>query len=174
MPAIGNGGFGGIGYPPDMAEPTDTLADLGLGPIDQVAYVVEDMDRAVSHYGTLFGPFQQSEHTLEGCQYRGCSRDVSLKMAVNRSGPIEIELLQPVRGESPLSEHLAAHGEGLHHVRFQVPDVDAKLDQLHSRGFETLLYKRFGPDTAFAYLETPAELGGHVIELLEMPEGGPG
>ena len=34
--------------------------DLGLGPIEQVAYVVENMERAVAHYGALFGPFQIS------------------------------------------------------------------------------------------------------------------
>jgi hypothetical protein len=74
-----------------------------------------------------------------------------------------------VEGASPLSEHLERHGEGLHHVRFRVQGIDEKLEELREKRFEPLLYKRFGPGLAFAYLETPPELGGHVIELLEMP-----
>jgi hypothetical protein len=90
-------------------------------------------------------------------------------MAVCRRSPVEIELIQPVTGESPWSEHLDEHGEGLHHVRFRVQGIDAKLAELAGKGFSTLMYKRFGPAVAFAYLETPEALGGHVIELLEMP-----
>lgn len=147
----------------------DLGAALGLGPIEQVAYVVEDMDRAVEHYSALFGPFEVSDQKMEGCTYRGRSADVSLRMAVNHSSPVEIELLQPVEGESPLTEHLERHGEGLHHVRFRVQDIDSKLEELRGKGFEPLIYKRFGPGLAFAYLETPPGYGGHVIELLEMP-----
>jgi hypothetical protein len=40
---------------------------------------------------------------------------------------------------------------------------------LNARGFETLMFNRFGPEIAFAYLEPPPEFGGSVIELLEMP-----
>ena len=143
--------------------------DLGLGPIEQVAYVVEDMEKALERYGAMFGPFEVSDTVMESCSYRGQKADISLKMAVNNSSPVEIELLQPIAGESPLTEHLKQHGEGLHHVRFRTQEIDVKLAELNERGFETLLYKRFGPGVAFAYLETPKEFGGHVIELLEMP-----
>ncbi len=149
--------------------PRNHLADLGLGPIDQVAYVVGDMEHAVVRYAALFGPFTISDHKLEGCSYRGLPADLTLKMAVNGSSPIEIELLQPVEGRSPLSEHLEAHGEGLHHVRFRVQGIDAKLEELRIQGFEPLLYKRFEPEVAFAYVQTPPDFGGHVIELLELP-----
>jgi len=147
----------------------DPGTDLGLGPIEQVAYVVEDMDRAVEYYSALFGPFQVSDQKMEGCTYRGRDADISLRMAVNHSSPVEIELLQPVEGQSPLTEHLEKSGEGLHHVRFRTDGIDAKLEELGARGFETLLYKRFGPGVAFAYIETPSEYGGIIIELLELP-----
>ena len=75
--------------------------------------------------------------------------------------------LTPVRNAA--LEHLREHGEGLHHVRFRVSDVDAKLAELEKEAFVPVFYKRFGPDVAFAYLETPKALGASVIELLEMP-----
>lgn len=145
------------------------LADLGLGPIEQVAYIVEDMDLAIPRYEALFGPFTVSEQKLDDCTVRGSSADLEMKMAVNNSSPVEIELIQPVKGDSPWSEHLENHGEGLHHVRFRVTGIDAKLEELGRQGFETLMYKRFGPEVAFAYVETPAEFGAHIIELLELP-----
>ena len=143
--------------------------DLELGPIDQVSYVVEDLESALPGYEALFGPFQVAESPLEGCTIRGRTADCRLKLAVNRSGPVEIELIQVLEGETPHSEHLRAHGEGLHHVRFRVGDLEKTVDRLAARGYRELFYKRFGPTIAFAYLETPKALGGSVIELLEMP-----
>jgi methylmalonyl-CoA/ethylmalonyl-CoA epimerase len=142
---------------------------LGLGPVDQVGYVVADLDRSLPRYEAIFGPFEVSEAALPGCTIRGDTADCKLKLAVNRSGPIEIELIQVLEGETSHTEHLRAHGEGPHHVRFRVDALEEKLEQLAGEGFETVLYKRFGPAVAFAYLETPVELGGSVIELLEMP-----
>src|SRR5512139_1309773 len=141
---------------------------LGLGPIDQVAYAVANMDAALERYGAIFGPFDLAEATMEGCLVRGRLATIRLLYAVNRSGPIEIELIQPLAGEFTITEHLRTHGEGLHHVRFRVTALDPKLEELEHEGFETLLYKRFEElNVAFAYLQTPPELGGSVIELLE-------
>ena len=41
-----------------------------LGPIDQVAYVVEDMERALPGYEALYGPFRVAEAPLPGCRFR--------------------------------------------------------------------------------------------------------
>ncbi len=144
------------------------MGRLGLGPIDQVAYVVEDMDRALARYESIFGPFEVSEVPLADCTIRGNVADCRLKLAVNRSGPVEIELIQVLEGETTHSEHLRAHGEGPHHVRFRVTGLEEKLEQLGKEGFETVFFKRFGPGVGFAYLETPVELGRSVIELLEL------
>jgi hypothetical protein len=137
--------------------------------VDQISYVVEDLERALPRYQALFGPFEVGAAPLRGCTIRGELADCTLRVAVNRSGPIEIELIQVLGGETPHSEHLRAHGEGLHHVRFRVEGLEGKLAELEREGFTTVLYKRFGPTVAFAYLETPREIGGSVIELLEMP-----
>jgi catechol 2,3-dioxygenase-like lactoylglutathione lyase family enzyme len=150
-------------------EPAGRIAGrLGLGPIDQVAYVVEDLESALERYEPLFGPFQVADSPLESCTYRGRPVDCRLRLAVNRSGPLEIELIQVLEGEAPHSEHLRAHGEGLHHVRFRVENLDEKLEALGREGFETIFYKRFAPSLAFAYVETPEAIGRSVIELLEM------
>jgi len=142
---------------------------LGLGPIDQVAYVVTSLEASLPGYEAIFGPFQTMDATIEGFQARGQKGNCRLKLAMNNSSPVEIELIEVVEGDTPHSEHLRQHGEGIHHVRFRTDDLDTKLAELNARGLETTMYHRFSPDTAFAYVETPPELGGSVIELLEMP-----
>jgi len=141
---------------------------LGLGPIDQVSYVVENIDRALPSYEALFGPFEVSQNELPDCTIRGQTADCTLKMAIGHSGAMEIELIEVIEGETTHTEHLRAHGEGLHHVRFRVADIDAKLPELQAEGFEILLYKRFSPEIAFAYVQTPDVIGGSVIELLQL------
>jgi len=148
---------------------TPPTGALGLGPIDQVGYVVADLDEALPRYEALFGPFRVSEAPLPDCSYRGRSVDCRLKIAVNDAGPVEVELIQVLEGETPHTEHLNAHGEGPHHVRFRVQELESRLGELTAAGYETIFVKRFGPTVAFAYLETPEALGRSVIELLEMP-----
>lgn len=154
-----------------MTDPFDTADALSrlLGPIDQVAYVVHDLERALPRYAALFGPFEVSEAALADCTIRGRPGNCRLKLAVNRSGPVEVELIEVVEGETTHTEHLRAHGEGLHHVRFRVRDLDAALASLERHGYETVFHKRLGPEVAFAYLETPEAQSRSVVELLEMP-----
>ena len=149
----------------------ETLAaELGLPPIDQVGYVVRDLDEALQTFGPLFGPFQLMESPLEGTNYRGRPSDVTLKMAFGRSGPLEIELIQWVSGESPHKEALDAGGEGVHHVRFKVDDLASHRARLEEKGFRVVWSHAFpDADIAWAYLEGPAGQGGMMIELYQNP-----
>jgi methylmalonyl-CoA/ethylmalonyl-CoA epimerase len=142
--------------------------DLGLGPIDQVAYVVEDLERALPRYEAMFGPFQVATYEMKDCTIRGRRADCELRLALNNSGPVEIELIEVIAGETIHSEHLKRHGEGIHHVRFRVADLEPKVAALEAAGYRTVMSKRLSPAIAFAYLESPPEIGGSVIELLQM------
>ncbi len=146
---------------------------LGLGPVDQVSYVVQDMERALPLYEAIYGPFDVGVAPIPDCEIWGKPASCKLKVAVNHSGPLEIELVQVLEGETPHSEHLERHGEGLHHVRFRVDRVEDTLAKLRAEGFESVFFKRFGPTVAFAYVALPSATAGSVIELLEMP-GMPG
>ena len=99
---------------------------LGLGPIDQVSYVVRSMEASLGRYEEIYGPFETMQADLPDCTIRGEQANCRLKIAINRSGPIEVELIEVLEGNTTHSEHLSAHGEGLHHVRFRVSDIDKK------------------------------------------------
>jgi hypothetical protein len=92
---------------------------------------------------------------------------VTLNLAFGKSGPLEVELVQVVEGESPSADHLAAHGEGLHHVRFPVPDLRATQAAMERENFVTTFEGGSG-GVLFAYLEPP-ELGTTFLELIQMP-----
>ena len=146
----------------------DLAAELGLPPIDQVAWVVRDLDRALETFEPLFGPFACMDSPLEGCNYRGRKADVTLRMAFGRSGPLEIELIEWVSGESPHREILEKHGEGVHHVRFKVDAIEEPLRKLEERGFQVIWSHEMPEFQAkWAYLEGPAEQGGALVELYE-------
>ncbi len=145
----------------------DSLASLGLPPIDQVGYVVRDLDAALLRYGPIFGPFQVMEAPLNGALLRGQPRDCTLRLAFGRSGGLEVELIAVASGDSPHAEFLAAGREGLHHVRYRVADVDSVLRSLEPLGFSPLWYHDMG-FAKFAYAEHAAR-DGIVLELLQMP-----
>ena len=66
---------------------------LGLGPIDQVGYVVADLERALPRYEALYGPFRVGETPLAECMIRGRTADCTLKVAVNDAGPVSFMYL---------------------------------------------------------------------------------
>ncbi len=74
-----------------------------------------------------------------------------------------------MEGATHHSEHIEEHGEGLHHVRFRVDAIDARIAKMEAEGYQTVFYERISPEIAFAYME--ARDAGRIIELLEMPAG---
>ena len=152
---------------------TSLVEKLGLPSIDQVGYVVRDLERAIATFGAVFGPFHTMVSELHGTNHRGRSSDVTLKMGFGRSGPLEIELIEPVTGGSPHLDVLEQRGEGVHHIRFKVDDLDPPLAGLAELGFE-VIWSHSMPElpARWAYLDGPADQGGALIELYEPPPGG--
>ena len=141
-----------------------------LPPVQQVCIVVKDIDRAIEYYTSTFGmgPFRTSDVDMEGVLLRGKPISTRIKVAFAESGPLQIELIQPVEGKNIYTEFLDSKGEGLHHLAFQVNDLDAMLAKLAKEGIEPIWHQRlpqFG--IAFAYLNTD-RIGGVIFELIEV------
>ena len=100
--------------------------------------------------------------------YRGQSGDFRFLMAFTQLGYVELELVQPLEGESIYSEFLREKGEGLHHIHFDIPEVDAALQLWQEQGIEAIQSGTgLRPGAIWAYLNT-AELpgfGGITIEV---------
>ncbi len=145
------------------------LRGTRLPPPDQVCVVVRDVDRAIEYYESVFGlgPFRVMETATKDMAYKDWTGTVRLKTAFAQMGPIELELIQVVEGETPHSEFLRQKGEGLHHLRFRVDDLEKTLAELARCGIEPVWkhnYVKAG--VSFAYLNTD-QIGGAMFELIE-------
>ena len=153
-----------------MAE--EKKGTINLPPVEQIGIIVKDIDRTVEYYEKVlgWGPFNISEVSLEGCNYRGKPTDVKLKMGMAQSGPIEIELIVVLEGESIHSEFLRERGEGMQHVRFTVNNLDEILAEWAKDGIEPV-WQHSMPEigVSWAYVNTDVT-GGVMTELLEFKQ----
>lgn len=146
------------------------LARIGGG-LFQQAYVVEDLAAAERAMRESLGcsPFVDLAPSDLDYVLRGEPVRCALAIGFARSGDLQIELLQPVRGEGLHVEFLRDRGPGLHHLGFMVDDRDATIADATSLGFPAVMSGEFG-SLRFAYLDTTADLGVYA-EIVEDPNG---
>ena len=96
----------------------------------QIGVVVKDLDHSVKVLQEVFGigPFRvvdwpPAERTDMQRFYYGQPGSFTARMAFADLGAAELELIQPKEGESIWADFLRTHGEGIHHIRFNVDDV---------------------------------------------------
>lgn len=140
---------------------------LGLPPIDQIGFVVRDIEAWIERYDALFGPFSRMDGSVQAVNYRGRVEDVKLALAFGRSGSLEIEFIEWQGGHSPHREFIELGREGMHHVRFRVDDCDAWIEKMKAVGFKPIWYKVWSEDTVFTYMERAGD--PTLIEFLQMP-----
>ena len=152
--------------------PDDVKQQLKLPEVSQIGVVVEDLDRAVAFYQSVFGmgPFRIQEAEAPNVWDRGKEKRIKARLGFTNLGQVEIEFIHILEGDSFHLEFLREHGEGLHHLGFKVKDFQAKLELAKAMGFEVL---QTGPLGRFyAYLDT-RRCGGIIVELIEDIDWGP-
>lgn len=147
---------------------SELQAALNLPPMDQVGFVVKDLEAAIKAYEPMFGPFNIMEPGETEFDYRGTPEKSEIRLAFGKSGDIEIELIEWVSGKTPHKEFLDAGGEGMQHLRFIVQGLEAKIIEAEAFGYHSIWFKRFGPGLAAAYLEREGD--PLIIEFFERPE----
>lgn len=86
-------------------------------------------------------------------------------------GDSEIELLEPIVPDTGIARYLARHGEGLHHVCFEVDDVERDLVSLKQRGTEMIDQEtRIGIAGRICFLH-PTAMAGTLVELCQPLDG---
>jgi methylmalonyl-CoA/ethylmalonyl-CoA epimerase len=140
------------------------------GGLFQQAYVVADLDAAQGAMRESLGCGEFVNLPADDLDYdlRGKQVSCALALGFARSGNMQIELLQPVRGEGLHVEFLASNGPGLHHLGFLVDDLDAVVALGAASGFPNVMGSQFG-SLRFCYLDTWDALGLYV-ELVEDPD----
>jgi catechol 2,3-dioxygenase-like lactoylglutathione lyase family enzyme len=109
----------------------------------QVAIIVKDIEKAAKYWCDLFDvPMPeikiQERGPREGTNYRGNPANYGLKLASIQAKDrgFIIELHEPTGGDSSFQEFLDRHGEGVHHLGFEVGEKrDAIIGELEEKGF---------------------------------------
>jgi methylmalonyl-CoA/ethylmalonyl-CoA epimerase len=129
--------------------------------IDHVGIAVRDLDRAIDFYDRTFGTRLVHEEVNEEQGVR------EAMLAVGDSGSC-IQLLAPLRADSPIGRFLERSGEGIQQVAYGVEDLDAACAQLRERGVR-LLYDEPRRGTAGSRINFvhPKDAGGVLMELVE-------
>jgi hypothetical protein len=145
------------------------LERIGEG-LFQQAYVVAELEPAQEAMRASLGcgEFVNLPATDLDYELRGEPVSCALALGFARSANMQIELLQPVRGEGLHVEFLASNGPGLHHLGFIVSDIDEVVAVGEANGFARLMGSQFG-SLRFCYLDTWDALGLYV-ELVDDPD----
>ena len=149
---------------------TDHPEALGSNVICQVGLIVRDIEKSAKTYADLFGVDvpawsltdpEEKAHT----RYRGRPTEGQAKLAFFQLGSLSLELIQPVGGPSTWQEFLDAHGEGVHHIAFQIKGMDGQIALLEGKGMP-LVQRGEYTGGRYAYIDTVPQLAV-VLELLE-------
>ena len=131
--------------------------------VHHVAVVVRDIEAALATWRDLFG--LPLELVLP------IAAD-GVTIAFLPVGETKIELVAPTDPATGVARFLEARGEGFHHVCLEVPELDATLADLASRGAELIDREaRRGAEGPVAFIH-PRSCNGVLVELIEAP-GGP-
>jgi methylmalonyl-CoA/ethylmalonyl-CoA epimerase len=129
--------------------------------IGHIAVVVEDIQEALS--------FWQAGLGLQVSHIQDLPEENS-RVAFLPLGDSEIELLQPIGGDSGISRYLHKRGPGMHHLCLQVDDIQAALSALRARGVDLINDPpAIGKDgTQYAFIH-PRSTQGVLLELYQLP-----
>lgn len=96
--------------------------------LSHVGIAVLDMDRALEDYARLLG-YEKSDEVLVESEH--------VRVAMLKMGNAELELLSPT-GDGAVAKFLKEKGEGLHHVAFEVEDVQKAIADAERNGFRVV------------------------------------
>ncbi len=146
--------------------------DPGLRRVAQVAIVCRNVEACSTRWAAIFGLPAPGEFvtTKVGHEvrmvYRGKPSDARVKMAFLKADNVQLEFLQPVGGDSAWQEGLDKRGEGVHHLGFEVRDLERTISAFKKQGIGVLQRGRYDSDDGtYVYLDS-AERLGIIVELL--------
>jgi methylmalonyl-CoA/ethylmalonyl-CoA epimerase len=132
-----------------------------LNRIYHLGYAVEDIEAASRFYRENFGAEPGEPEVVE---------DQGIVATMFEVGESSIELMQPTRPDSPIGKFLAKRGEGLHHVAFEVDDLQMALSELKGNGVELIDEEpRVGAGGMRVAFVHPGDAFGVLTELVELP-----
>ena len=131
--------------------------------IDHIGVAVEDLDAAIALHESTYGMALVHRETVTEQGVEAVLLDV---------GENHVELLRPLAEDTPVGRFLASRGPGLHHVAYQVPDIEATLAALRSADVRLIdETPRTGIRNSRVAFLHPKSSGGVLTEIVQPAEG---
>ena len=131
-----------------------------LKQIDHIGIAVNNLQEVIHTYKLAFDlqPFFEEVIT-----------DQKVKVAGFKVGDATIEFLEPTDHDSPLTKFLEKRGNGIHHITFEVENLQDTMDLLRAKGFTLIDEKarKGAGNKKIAFLH-PNSFNGILIELCEI------
>ncbi|WP_339888825.1 methylmalonyl-CoA epimerase [uncultured Flavobacterium sp.] len=127
--------------------------------IEHIGIAVKDIKVSNQLFEKLFGnpPYKEEEVASEG-----------VKTSFFMNGPNKIELLEATNENSPIAKFLEKKGEGIHHIAFDVEDIESEIVRLQAEGFVLINDKpKKGADNKLVVFLHPKSTNGVLIELCQ-------
>ena len=130
--------------------------------IDHIAIAVNDIDDVARFYTDTLKLDLSGVEVVTGQK---------AKVGFLKIGESNIELVQPASDDSPLVKFLETRGPGIHHICFEVEDIQEEVEELKKQGIRMIdETPRLGAhNTRVAFIH-PKSSGGVLIELNQLPE----
>jgi methylmalonyl-CoA/ethylmalonyl-CoA epimerase len=127
--------------------------------VDHIGIAVNSLENSIPLYERLLGAECYKTELVAGEQ---------VNTAFFLQNGAKIELLESIDPNGVIAKFIGKKGEGLHHVAFEVPDIQAEMDRLKKEGF-TLLNEspKLGADNKWVCFVHPKDTNGVLIELCQ-------
>lgn len=127
--------------------------------LEHIGLAVKDLSVSNKLFTSFFkaSPYKEEEVFSEG-----------VKTSFYKIGDTKIELLQDLSGKGAIANFIKKRGEGLHHIAFEVEDIQEEMNRLEKEGF-VLINKtpKKGADNKLICFIHPKSTNGVLIELCQ-------
>ena len=130
--------------------------------IDHVAIAVKDADAATKQYVDLLNAVHIRTEILEEKAGR-------VKVSYLQLGENVLSLAQSLEPDGFLNQHIAKHGEGLHHMGLEVDDLDGFCKEVEAKGYKIPLRDEFSNRREVVL--RPRDAHGVVLQIMEWAGG---
>jgi methylmalonyl-CoA/ethylmalonyl-CoA epimerase len=127
--------------------------------LEHIGIAVKSMDQANKLFAQLLG---REHYKIESVESEGVKTSF-----FNVSG-IKFELLEATREDSPIAKFIEKRGEGIHHLAFEVADINRSIQEYESKGFERINNEpKQGADNKMICFLHPKSTNGVLVELCQ-------
>ena len=127
--------------------------------LEHIGIAVKDLASVNALYTQLFG---KPEYKIEEVASE------HVKTSFFQMGESKIEFLEATHPDSAIAKYIEKRGEGLHHIAFEVDDIEAEMKRLAAEGFRILNEKpKRGADNKLVCFLHPKSANGVLVELCQ-------